>query len=370
MSNVQPLHKKNCSRKNCPGSLWRGDRFPNFFLSDQRDIIISLYDKVKGKPIYVLLCPDLDKKKNIDQLEKLKKAFPNEQDNPVHIFIVTNTKTGKFLQKDFPWPLLSDHENNLLKHLSLDWQSMTKPVLYLLDPNQRILHHELVEKPFLAIFKQTLNHTSPWPKAEYMNGTAPVLIIPNVLSQGFCKKLIDTFETKGNFESGVHTVQEGQLIQQKSHDTKIRRDHLVQDPALLDDLKRRVAHRVIPEIKKAFQYPVTRFEEFKIVRYDSEIGGYFRPHRDNSTPQNFHRRFAMTLNLNADDYDGGALRFPEYGPHFYRPTTGSAVIFSCSLMHEALDVSNGLRYVLLSFLYGEDGVKQKELIKQKMSQAR
>src|SRR5262249_16843850 len=64
--------------------------------------------------------------------------------------------------------------------------------------------------------------------------------------------------------------------------------------------------------------------------------------------------FAMSLNLNTDDFEGGNLRFPEYGPHAYRPGAGDAVIFSCTLLHEATDVVRGQRFALLAFLYGKD----------------
>lgn len=105
-------------------------------------------------------------------------------------------------------------------------------------------------------------------------------------------------------------------------------------------------------MKRAFNYDVTRREDFRIACYDAARGGYFRPHRDNTTDGTAHRRFAMSLFLNGD-YEGGRLRFPEYGPHRYRPEAGGAVVFSCSLLHEATDVTAGRRFVLLSFFYGE-----------------
>ena len=37
--------------------LERGDRAPNFFLPDQRDIVINLNDKARGGPLFVLLYP-------------------------------------------------------------------------------------------------------------------------------------------------------------------------------------------------------------------------------------------------------------------------------------------------------------------------
>ena len=105
-------------------------------------------------------------------------------------------------------------------------------------------------------------------------------------------------------------------------------------------------------LRKAFAFRATRFEGFKIACYDAAEGGHFRAHRDNLSPSTEHRRFALTLNLN-DGYEGGHLRFPEYGAYLYRPGAGGAVVFSGSHLHEALPVTRGKRYVLLSFLFGE-----------------
>jgi predicted 2-oxoglutarate/Fe(II)-dependent dioxygenase YbiX len=60
------------------------------------------------------------------------------------------------------------------------------------------------------------------------------------------------------------------------------------------------------------------------------------------------------LNLNTGEYEGGHLRFPEYGPHLYRPGAGDAIVFSCSLVHEVMPISAGKRFALITFFYGED----------------
>jgi predicted 2-oxoglutarate/Fe(II)-dependent dioxygenase YbiX len=62
------------------------------------------------------------------------------------------------------------------------------------------------------------------------------------------------------------------------------------------------------------------------------------------------------VNLN-ESYDGGHLRFPEFGPHLYRPAPGGAVVFSCSHLHEVTRVTGGRRFALLSFLFGEEGTR-------------
>ena len=49
------------------------------------------------------------------------------------------------------------------------------------------------------------------------------------------------------------------------------------------------------------------------------------------------------------DFDGGELVFPEYSAVKVRPPTGAAAVFSCSLLHEALPVTRGRRFVLTTF---------------------
>ena len=60
------------------------------------------------------------------------------------------------------------------------------------------------------------------------------------------------------------------------------------------------------------------------------------------------------------DYEGGDLCFPEFGPQTYRAPTGGAVVFSCSLLHEARPVSRGRRYAFLPFLYDDVGARTRE----------
>jgi glyoxylase-like metal-dependent hydrolase (beta-lactamase superfamily II) len=84
------------------------------------------------------------------------------------------------------------------------------------------------------------------------------------------------------------------------------------------ELAATIGRRVLPELSKAFAYRASRFEGFKIACYQASDGGFFGAHRDNLSPATAHRRFALTLNLN-DGYQGGQLRFPEYGPELYRP---------------------------------------------------
>ena len=192
---------------------------------------------------------------------------------------------------------------------------------------------------------------------------APVLLIPNVLPPEICRRLISLWESE-NEESGFVKQIDGKTVGIVDYSHKIRRDHYLKGGPDEDAIKPYLVERVIPEIRKAFNFSVTRREDFRIAGYDGSRGGHFRPHRDNTTAGTAHRRFAMSLLLN-DDYEGGYLRFPEFGAHRYRPAAGGAVVFSCSLLHEATDVTAGLRFVLLSFFYGEAEAKMREAYSQK-----
>lgn len=193
------------------------------------------------------------------------------------------------------------------------------------------------------------------PAAPYRDGPpaqAPVMVIPNVLSPQWCRWLIHVHDTEGNEPSGFIQQVQGQSVLLSDAEVKVRRDHVVPGGSPLEaEIRHIFQRRVIPEIVRATHSTIQRHELFKIVRYVADEGGHFRPHRDNTSTAGRTRRFAVTLNLNTGDYDGGHLVFPEYGDIGYRPATGEAVVFSCSLLHEARPVTRGTRYVLLAFLH-------------------
>ncbi|HEY5864989.1 MAG TPA: hypothetical protein VI542_05480, partial [Candidatus Tectomicrobia bacterium] len=41
----------------------------------------------------------------------------------------------------------------------------------------------------------------------------------------------------------------------------------------------------------------------------------------------------------------------------YRPAAGGAIVFACSHLHEVTEVTQGRRFVLLSFLFGEGDIR-------------
>jgi len=229
-----------------------------------------------------------------------------------------------------------------------------RPLVLVLDPNLRVLDRIEAADPIVAVAAVggALSRIAAAAAID-VACQAPVLLVPEVLSPALCRGLIRAFDEGAQEPSGsMKEAEGGRVVEVLDPAFKIRSDVLLTKAhPLYAEVRDGIGRRVLPEIRKAFHCDARRIERFLVARYDAATGGYFRRHRDNTTPATAHRRFAMTLNLNAEAHEGGHLRFPEYAPHRYRPPTGHAIIFSGSLLHEATDVTRGVRYALLSFFH-------------------
>ena len=233
------------------------------------------------------------------------------------------------------------------------------PQTFVLNENLQIINILPMGEPHQHA-QQVLDFLKTLPAIEEPRAAtrhAPVLVIPNVLDKASCRSLIDMYKANGGGPSGFMRQVDGKTVALHDDTFKKRRDFFIEDPKLKQRLNAIILRRVQPEVEKAFQFTITRFERYLVGCYDAQSGGYFRSHRDNTSKATRHRRFAMTLNLNVGEYTGGFLRFPEYAPHGYKGDSGTAIIFSCSVLHEATEVISGQRFALLSFFYGnEDAV--------------
>ena len=183
---------------------------------------------------------------------------------------------------------------------------------------------------------------------------APVLMLPNLLPPAVCRDLIAHFERSPNFEGRMASAGADNLaVNRLDRAKKSRRDLVIED----DDpvwgwLRETVFRRCRAEIKRAFQADITCCDRLALARYDAGAG-WFARHRDNVSEQVAFREFAISINLNEGEYDGGCLSFPEYNDHLYRPQAGAGIVFSASILHEATPVTRGSRYVLLTFFHGD-----------------
>jgi predicted 2-oxoglutarate/Fe(II)-dependent dioxygenase YbiX len=197
----------------------------------------------------------------------------------------------------------------------------------------------------------------PAPAAPVRRGGAPALIIPDILEPDFIAALIAHWEKGEKSMDRVASAAAGSGAGRIAN-IKRRADVFLDDRALYEGFQRRIERRVAPEMWHAFRFRAASFEAPRIGCYDAANAGAFGAHRDNRTPYTAHRRFAMSLNLNTGQYEGGTLRFGEFGPEEYEPEAGGAVIFCCDLLHEALPVTKGRRFAIFTFFTDAEGAQQ------------
>lgn len=186
----------------------------------------------------------------------------------------------------------------------------------------------------------------------------PVLVVPDVFNDADCKRLINIYAMQGNeFVEPGHNQLQGRTTDCKmripDYGRDDRIDHWVCSAETNNVIDGRIGPRLIPEIHRAFNYRVTRHERYRIACYEGAQKGSKHGHRDNTQPVVAHRRFAVTINLNSDEYEGAEIRFPEFSEAVYKPPAGAAIVFSCSLLHEVMPMRSGRRFALLAFLFGE-----------------
>ena len=237
--------------------------------------------------------------------------------------------------------------------------------LFLLDQNQRIM--EIVEigsegcdlTAVLSRLKEIRDERASSPSTQ--GRAAPVLLLPHLFDQAFCRQLIDLWKAEhqeGGFSTGYGNTYDASR--------KKTLEHVIKDPALHRYISYTLARRVGPELAKVFNYQAAfQFEVHIVMSYLPDRQDFFGLHRDDLRPEN-KRRFALSLNLN-DDFEGGELHFPEYSPDGYKMAAGMGCIFSCPLLHEARPVTKGQRFVMTSFFCDSDqaagdvGVKQRSV---------
>lgn len=280
-------------------------------------------------------------------------------ETPDYVFfgVVPDEKTYQGLRNEGGMRWFADFEGDLRRLYEVtDSEGDVAPQWVVVDPSMRILGSWPLPD-YLQMFSILMRHGPPDRHAG-VPLTAPILIVPRVFESDLCRQLIDYYEAEGGEPSGIMREIDGRTVGVMDP-MKSRRDRGIADEALVLAIRARLRQRLMPEIAKAFCFDATRIERYIVARYNAEEGGYFRPHRDNTSAGTAHRRFAVSINLNAD-FDGGDLRFPEFGSRTYRPPIGGAVVFGCSLLHEATPVTRGTRFACLPFLYDEAGAAIRE----------
>ncbi|MBV8536201.1 MAG: 2OG-Fe(II) oxygenase [Alphaproteobacteria bacterium] len=244
-----------------------------------------------------------------------------------------------------------DFDQSACAALGLAGQPRPHTAVFLIDPAFRVVEAAPIDQtPRLLDRLQAELAGKPSPDEEH----APVLVLPRVFEPDLCQLLIDLFDASPSQDSGFAASVDGQTQLVVDHSLKRRRDVMVEHAELQSVIEARLVHRLMPMIKRAFNWKADYIERFLISRYDSADRGFFLAHRDDVLAGSMHRKFAVSINLNSG-FVGGDVRFPEFGRRAYRAPPGGAVVFCCSLLHEVTPVTEGVRYAFLPFLYDQHG---------------
>ena len=339
-----------------PLLLRPGDRLPDFFLPGLDGKLRKFVWSFTGEPVALIVLDDL-KTVDAEPFAALIAACKTASVVPVVVcgnpLAAAGAAWEKLAAADGPL-LLCDAERKFLPAfltvggVAFGASTMRNRVI-LLDPNQRVA----------ATFD-----TRPLPTAAEGIGAladsvrsnggadetltvpmAPALVLPRVFEPDFCTQLIRLWEKGDHQDSGVSSRYGNVGVLE----LKRTEDYMVKEPMMQKAISDRLAYRIGPELAKVFAYDRQfTFDAHVVLSYSAEGRHFFGAHRDNGAPTTADRSFAVSLNLN-DDFDGGELVFPEYSAVKVRPGAGAAAVFSCSLLHEALPVTRGRRFVLTTF---------------------
>jgi hypothetical protein len=231
-----------------------------------------------------------------------------------------------------------------------------RPISYLLSPRMQVFGIVLAGGPQQQIntIRDALRQQVPVEGFGEAFGSAPVLIIPHVFEPSLCRELIDWYKRTGAEQNVPTDEEDGRTIGKFDSEREVRRAKFLRDPLLAATIRDCFNQRVFPQIRRAYQFESRHLERYLVACYDTGEGAPAALERDTTISGAVHGRFAAILDLNSEEYDGGEVSFPEFGTRKFRSPSGSALIFSCSLLHQALPVRRGTRYAFLPLIYDED----------------
>ena len=350
-----------------------GDLAPNFMLPNCKGELARFYDRFAGNAVVLCICQSASVAEVEGKLRGLAGQLDQIYAAEGRIVVVTqdnHAANARFISSSgLDLDILSDPAGAITagycgKPATEEPETGRTPrggnglSIFVIDSNQRIAAAFHGGADYIGqVFDGLKSLQDRWEPQKCLRH-APILLLPDILSPDLCQQLIVEWERE-HYE-GVITLGTGlrddadDLVVASS--VKRRRDHRLGNDANAW-LSGIAGRRVVPMLDKVFQFQVGSMQHYRVVAYAAERGDFFATHRDNDTPTTEDRRFAMSINLN-DDYEGGAMRFPEFSNELHRPPMGGGLIFSCSLLHEALPVSRGTRFVALTFFFSARATRQ------------
>lgn len=333
-----------------------GDTAPIVHAPDHSGSPVSTgTDLLAGKPILLLFCPALDEASMIAFRDSTAELASHQ----AALFAISRqgseANAAIHAHLGLPFAILADTRADIFKGYGVDpYPTAPGTTLFMLDAGHRVARvlERMEPATMVAEALAELRRLAAARPAARLQAHPPVLVLPRMLSDADCDFLaeiwhreVPEYPTDGFTNAGTQReAGDFKVVHDGSYGRAV--EYIVQDEALQRFIDGRLRRRLLPEIRKAFQAGGLQREGYRIAGYEARAGGFLNPHRDNSTPTNAKRRFTMTVNLNAGEYEGGELRFREYGEQLYAVERGAAIVWSASLLHEVLPVTQGRRLVL------------------------
>jgi hypothetical protein len=328
----EPLAKAPAEFTDGERLLWLGDRVPDFVLPDPQGELRYFYEGVTGSPVVLVLAANTARDDQWDEIKGFAALAPALHEAGADLMIVSNDGTeslaivSQVIPEHARW--LADIKG--VVNVGLRTGALfpfTGVVCFVLDGNQRIVAVRGPE-PGQAEWALAALKARPRESAHGLCLTAPVMLLPGILDSDDCGRLLNLISRSGP-ANGFVPVEDADLAAQ-IHKTLLR--------------------RIGPEVEKAFAFDDFAIEALALRWNEGALSGASDCRREITDPAVQGRSFSLILDLASEAYEGGDIRFPEYGPHVYRPGTGGGLVYSGTLLRELRPVSTGRRSLLTAVL--------------------
>lgn len=342
--------------------LWPGALAMPFDTRDEQGRRIGLADDhLSGQYLLLAFLADPDQERTVPLMQALAEHEDRLAEAGATVLAISassnaGANTARKRAAGFNWPVIGDASGALFASYGLHKGTDRTDRLVLVTPFRQIrTWFDLTGDAAATVgeIMDILHKAQAAEETRWSPPHAPVLVVPNVLSPEECANLVQSVVAETPFM--VRQPRPGEVpgnykIPVYDHFRQDRIDLIIKDRGTLTILDERIFGRIVPMIKKAFAFDVTRREDLHIARYVGQREGIAIGHRDNMEPPGAHRRFALSVSLN-DDYEGGGISFREFSPKAYRVPAGTAMVFSSSLLHEVEETTSGVRYNLISHFF-------------------
>lgn len=139
---------------------------------------------------------------------------------------------------------------------------------------------------------------------------------------------------------------------------KRRKDLFISNDQIIKTIDNYFYDNLYSEIMANFS-DIKYREKWKLGHYNHEDNGFYNLHTDTAGDTKYRKTSCVTMLSSSDDYVGGELHFPELDKKF-KLDKGDVIIFRSELLHGVHPVTEGERYVLISFFFDDEGMEIKE----------